>query len=270
MTLTEAEKILADAGIEDARHEARIIFATVGGEPLYKLLTPSYKTESEEAKNAVYRRADREPLAYIIGNIDFYNENYLVTPDCLIPRSDTELLVDIAVSLIPVGESFVDIGTGSGCVALSTLKNTKNTTATAVDISEGALSVAKKNAELLGVSERVKFVLSDASLGPVCDRAFAVLSNPPYVADECYKTLEPEIFKEPKSAFVGGKDGGDFYRILTPMYRDIIDPKGFIAYEIGYDQGDMLRSIAEENKMSCRIYKDMGSRDRVALLRPLT
>ena len=66
-----------------------------------------------------------------------------------------------------------------------------------------------------------------------------------------------------------GNDGGDFYRVLTPLYRDIIDPKGFIAYEIGFDQADMLRSIAEENKMSCRIYKDMGARDRVALLRPL-
>ncbi|MBO5010589.1 MAG: peptide chain release factor N(5)-glutamine methyltransferase [Clostridia bacterium] len=269
MTLNEAEKILEAAGIDDARHEARIIFATVGGEPLYKLLTPSYKTESEEAIKAVYRRADREPLAYIIGSIDFYNESYIVTPDCLIPRSDTELLVDIAVSMIPDGESFIDIGTGSGCVALSTLRNTKNTTALAVDISEGALSVAKKNAELLGVSDRVKFLLADATLAPVCDRVFAVLSNPPYVADECYKTLEPEIFKEPKSAFVGGNDGGDFYRVLTPLYRDIIDPKGFIAYEIGFDQADMLRSIAEENKMSCRIYKDMGARDRVALLRPL-
>lgn len=266
MTLSEAEKILADAGIEDARHEARIIFAAVGGEPLYKLLTPSYATESDEAKSAVYRRAEREPLAYIIGNIDFYKENYIVTPDCLIPRSDTELLVDIAVAMIPPGEKFADIGTGSGCVAISTLKNTENTTAIAVDISEGAISVAKRNAQLMGVSERLEFIKTDAMAAPVCSDVFAVLSNPPYVSDECYKTLEPEIFKEPKSAFVGGADGGDFYRTLTPMYRDIIDPKGFIAYEIGFDQGDMIRKIAEENEMSCRIYKDMGGRDRVAVL----
>ncbi len=267
MTLLEAEKILDGAGIEDARHEARIIFAAVGGEPLYKLLTPSYSTESEEAIKAVYRRAEREPLAYIIGNIDFYNENYLVNPSCLIPRADTELLVDLAVHLIPEGKSFVDIGTGSGCVALSTLKNTKNTTAIAVDISRDALDVAKKNAERIGVSDRVTFLLTDATAAPVCDKAFAVLSNPPYVTDECYETLEPEIFKEPKAAFVGGSDGGDFYRTLTPMYKSIIEEDGFIAYEIGFDQGDLIRKIAEENEMSCKIYKDLGSRDRVALLR---
>ena len=266
MTLAEAEKILADAGIDDARHEARIIFAAIGGEPLYKLLTPSYATENDDAVKAVYRRAEREPLAYIIGNIDFYNESYIVTPDCLIPRSDTELLVDLAVSMIPEGERFIDIGTGSGCVALSTLKNTKNTTAIAVDISDGALSVAKENARLLGVADRVEFIKADAMAAPVCDRVFAVLSNPPYVAEECYKTLEPEIFKEPKSAFVGGADGGNFYRRLTPMYKDIIDPRGFIAYEIGFDQGDMLRTIAKDNEMSCHIYKDLGGRDRVAIL----
>ncbi len=267
MTLKEAENILSKAGIEDARHEARIIFAAVGGEPIYKLLTPDYSTENEEVKSAVLRRADREPMAYIIGCVDFYKERYKVTPDCLIPRPDTEILVDYAVRNIPKGESFVDLCTGSGCVAVSTLANTVDTTAIAVDISEGALSVAKENAGFMGVSDRVDFRLANALEKPICERTFAVLSNPPYVSDESYKTLEKEIYKEPKIAFLGGEDGGDFYRALTPIYKDIIDEKGFIAYEIGYDQEELICKIAEENEMSVRILRDLGGRVRVAVLR---
>ncbi len=267
MTLSEAEKLLDAAGIEDARHEARIIFATVGGEPLYKLLTPSYNSEKSEVEKAVKARCSRMPLAYIIGEIDFYRENYFVTPDCLIPRSDTELLVDFAVMNIPAGETFLDLCTGSGCVAISTLKNTKETRAVAADISDAALDIAKKNAEYNGVTDRISFISADVLDAPICDKVFAVLSNPPYVADDCYKTLDPEIFKEPKIAFLGGKDGGDFYRRLTPLYRNVIDDKGFIAYEIGYDQSEMLTEIAEENNMFCKILKDMGARTRVAVLR---
>ena len=267
MTLSEAEGLLSEAGIEDARHEARIIFAAVGGEPVYKLLTPSYNSESAEVAVAVKRRAERVPLAYIIGSVDFYRECYFVDENCLIPRPDTELLVDIAVQNMPEGAHFIDLCTGSGCVAISTLKNTKNTIATAVDISEGALAMAQKNAEYNGVTERIEFLCADALAAPVCERTFALLANPPYVSRECYESLaEPEIFKEPKAALVGGEDGGDFYRALTPMYKNIIHPRGFIAYEIGYDQGDMLRAIAEENSMECEIYKDLGGRDRVAFL----
>jgi release factor glutamine methyltransferase len=209
MTLKEAEKLLADAGIEDARHEARIIFAAIGGEPIYKLLTPNYANETEEVKNAVLRRAAREPLAYIIGCVDFYNERYKVTPDCLIPRPDTEILVDYAVNEIPEGETFIDLCTGSGCVAISTLANTENTRAIAVDISEGALSVAKENAGFMEVADRIEFLRADVTERALCDKVFAVLSNPPYVSESAYKTLEPEIFKEPAIAFLGGEDGGD-------------------------------------------------------------
>ena len=267
MTLKEAEIILEEAGIEDARHEARIIFAAVGGEPIYKLLSPTYSTENEEVKAAVLKRAEREPLAYVIGSVDFYNERYKVTPDCLIPRPDTEVLVDFAVNNIPEGESFVDLCTGSGCVAISTLANTKGTTAIAADISEGALEVAKENAGFMGVSDRVEFRLCDVLKEPLCEKCFAVLSNPPYVSEECYLTLEKEIYKEPKIAFLGGKDGGDFYRALTPLYKNIIADDGFIAYEIGYDQADIMVEIAKENGMSLGIIRDLGGRVRVAVLR---
>ena len=269
MTLKEAEQILADNGIEDARHEARIIFAAVGGEPIYKLLSPSYECENEAVAEAVLRRAKREPLAYIIGWVDFYNERYKVTPDCLIPRPDTEVLVDFAVDNIPEGELFLDLCTGSGCVAISTLCNTKNTRCTAVDISEAALTVAKENAAFMEVSDRIDFIRADVTSAAVRDKVFAVLSNPPYVSESAYRTLEPEIFREPSIAFLGGEDGGDFYRILTPMYREVISDEGFIAYEIGYDQADLLKKIAMDNSMRCSILRDLSGNTRVAVLRKI-
>jgi release factor glutamine methyltransferase len=94
-----------------------------------------------------------------------------------------------------------------------------------------------------------------------------VLSNPPYVSESAYRELEREISHEPPHAFVGGIDGGDFYRHLTPIYKNLIAKEGFIAYEIGYDQADMLREIAAECGMKCEILKDYGARDRVAVLR---
>ena len=267
MTLNEAAKILSEAGIESARDEARIIFHKIGGIPRHELVCSTVRADSEAVISAVSRRAEREPLQYIIGECDFYRESYLVTPDCLIPRSDTEILVDFAVNNIPDGAHFIDLCTGSGCIALSVLNNTGKTHATAVDISDSALAVARKNAERLGLCDRIDFICRDALKSRVADRVFAVLSNPPYVADGCYEGLEPEIFAEPKAAFVGGEDGCDFYRALTPMYKEVIDKDGFIAYEIGYDQADALRSIARENGMSCEIIHDLGGKDRVAVLK---
>ena len=153
-------------------------------------------------------------------------------------------------------------------MAVSTLKNTKGSTALAVDLSAGAVRVARKNAESNGVSERIEFFCADAKCEIDCGEIYAVLSNPPYVADRVYEDLATEIFHEPKMAFVGGEDGGDFYRAITPIYKDKIAKDGFIAYEIGYDQGDLIRQIAKDNNMTCEILIDLGGCDRVAVLRP--
>ena len=146
-------------------------------------------------------------------------------------------------------------------------ENTKNTTAIAVDISGGALAVATENAHKNGVADRIHFQLADLTKEVIDEPVFAVLSNPPYVADSVYADLENEIFHEPKEAFVGGDDGGDFYRKLTPIYKEFIAEKGFIAYEIGYDQADLLKSIANDCSMTCEILKDLSGNDRVAVLR---
>lgn len=269
MRLSEAVRILTEAGVPDARHDARAIFTEIGGVSIASSIAMDPESESDEVLLAVERRAKREPLQYILGRVFFYNEEYEVSPDCLIPRSDTETLVEYACRNIPEGERFLDLCTGSGCVGISTVRNTKNTKALLVDISESALKLAKRNAALNGVRDRVELRYADllSCEAVVEDGVFAVLSNPPYVREEDYKALEREIFFEPRIAFVGGEEGSIFYRVLTKVYKDKIDPRGFIAYEIGYDQGELLCKIAEENNLECEIVKDLGGNDRVAVLR---
>lgn len=266
MKLSEAVKLLSEAGIESAKHDAIEIFSELGGIGRSEMLLYDVESQSECVAKAVYRRAEREPLQYLIGKAYLYNEVYEVNESVLIPRSDTEILVEYACKNIPEGKRFLDLCTGSGCVGISTLKNTKNTTAVLVDISADALSVANKNASLNGVSERAELVCCDVLAEEIDGEFFAVLSNPPYVKDEVYKTLEKEIFHEPRIAFVGGEDGCDFYREITKKYKNKISPDGFIAYEIGYDQGEDLRQIAEAEGMACRIIKDYSDNDRVAVL----
>ncbi len=268
MKLKDAAELLSRAGIENALGDARTIFERLGGAPRYLLISPDFECECEDVIDAVKRRAEREPLQYIIGEVDFYNETYKVTPDCLIPRADTEILVDYAVKNLPIGAVFLDLCTGSGCIAVSVLKNTEATKARAFDISRGALAIARENADKNGVGSRITFEQIDLMNGiPSTDKVFAVLSNPPYVSKSAYDALDAEIFAEPKGAFVGGDDGGDFYRSFVPTYKELIAKDGFMAFEIGYDQGALLLSLAEENGLSAEIIKDLCGNDRVAVLK---
>ena len=268
MTLKEAEALLCSAGIDEAREEARIIFERLGGIPRYRLTDLNAACDSARVLNAIERRRTREPLGYILGEVDFYREIYEVSPACLIPRADTEILVDLAVDLIPEGEFFLDLCTGSGCVAISTLKNTKSTTAVAIDISPAALKIAKRNAEKNGVLDRLKLQEADLFKSDLTDYSpYAILSNPPYVSTSAYEGLEGEIFFEPKIAFTSGDDGADLLRRLVDICKKAIKPEGFFAFEIGYDQGDIMRSLGEAHGLAVEILKDLGSRDRVALFK---
>lgn len=266
MTLKEATRLLEEAGIENARGEARTLFRHYVGFADYELLSPTLECDSDELRRALLRRKSREPIQYIIGEVDFYRERYKVTPDCLIPRQDTEILVDYAVKNLGYGARILDLCTGSGCVGLSIINNLEGAVCTLVDISESALSVARENAERLGLSGRVTFLLFDAASTRAEGAFDAVVSNPPYVTDKAYTELDREIYFEPRIAFVGGEDGADFYRSITPLYKDIANG-GFIAYEIGYDQGELLKRIAEENGLCCEIIPDLSGNDRVAVLK---
>lgn len=269
MKLIEAISLLREGGIENAGGEARELFARYGA-PRAMLADSRYELDSPELKEAISKRLLGEPIQYIVGEVGFFRESYRVTPEVLIPRADTELLVEYAVERIKSGERLLDLCTGSGCVAISTLANTTCTTAMAVDISEGALAIARENAERNRVGDRLTLLRRDLLTEDIgSEKKFdAILSNPPYIPRAVYEGLSPEIFREPEIAFIGGDDGGLFYRRLIPLALDRLKEGGFIAMEIGYDQGELLARLAEENGCLCEILKDIESRDRVAVLTP--
>ena len=270
MRVREVIRACLDAGIENASYEVKCLYKKFGGIKS-SIIFGDEVSKSPELYYAIKRRLHREPFSYIMGDVGFYNECYITTPAVLVPRQDTEILVDYAVKNLRHGARFLDICTGSGCIAISVLNNTKETTALAIDISGDAIDVARKNRELnLGEGGESRLAFKDVdALTFECDEQFdAILSNPPYIAEDVYKGLEAEIFFEPRIAFVGGgEDGGDFYRDLTAKYKNNLSEGGFIAYEIGYDQGDLLCSIAEREGFSSEIIKDYSGNDRVAVLR---
>ncbi len=267
MKLSEAIRLFRDAGIESAEYDAREIFSEIGGFSKSDVRLLDCESERVALTDAISRRCEREPLQYILGVSYFYREKYRVNKSCLIPRADTEILVDYAVKNIPRGARILDLCTGSGCIGISVLKNTDSTEAVLADISEEACALARLNAEENGVSERACIFACDVTADIADGSFYAILSNPPYVADGEYLALEREIYYEPKIAFVGGIDGGDFYRRLIPLYKPRLLNDGFMAFEIGYDQADLLREIAKAHGFSCEILKDFSGIDRVAVLK---
>lgn len=270
MRVRDVIRACLDAGIENAAYEVRCLFKKFGGISS-SILFGDEVSKSSDLYYAIKRRLNREPFSYIMGDVGFYNETYITTPAVLVPRQDTEILVDYAVKNLPVGSRFLDICTGSGCIAISVLNNTEKTTALAIDISKDAIDVATKNRDKNlgdGGRDRLEFKVADALAFEPTEKFDAILSNPPYISEQVYEGLEAEIFYEPKIAFVGGgDDGGDFYRAITAGYKGYLSDGGFIAYEIGYDQGNMISAIAAEEGFDISIIKDYSGNDRVAVLK---
>lgn len=267
MTLSEAVRRLTAAGDTDAAVDARLFFARYGGFSPADLYGADPSSDSDVLADAVERRAGGEPTAYILGDADFYGETYFVTPDVLIPRTETELVADYAVHRLPRGGTFLDLCTGSGCIALSVLRHTESTRAAAADISDAALAVARKNAEKYALTDRISFVRSDVLRDVLPGTYDMIVSNPPYVEDAVYPTLEREIFHEPRTAFVGGAEGMDFYRAIVSNYRTRLTADGFFLFEIGFDQGERMTALAEKNNMACDILPDFSGLDRIAVLK---
>ena len=217
---------------------------------------------------ALARRLRHEPLQYILGKWAFWRQTYRVGPDCLIPRADTEILVEEAVRRLPQGAFFADFCTGSGCIAISTLAERRDTRALAVDLSGGALRIAEENAVRNGVADRLTLQCADllaadpAELG----QFHAILSNPPYIRSDVIDTLSPEVRQEPRMALDGGADGLVFYRSLLRLADACLLPGGFCLFEIGYDQGDAIRALASSAGFFCAVRRDFGGQDRVAVL----
>ena len=250
MTIDEIKAALADAGVENCYGEARILCEEFSGEAL---------------ENAVARRINREPLQYIIGRWPFYREEYFVSPACLIPRSDTEILVDHLVKNLKHGARFLDLCTGSGCIAISLAKNRPDISGCAADISDDALEIARKNASHNGVA--IDFFHTDVKKNANMTEKFdCIVSNPPYIASDVVDTLDAELFKEPRIALDGGEDGMDFYRAIVENYKHLLSDDGFFAFEFGYDQKASAAALASQHGFKFTAINDYGGNFRVAIM----
>ncbi len=274
MTYNEICRSLEGAGIEDNRAEAAMLICHFCQLNKAELLSRREEFfDSPELRAAVEKRCAHYPLQYILGYWDFCHETYRVTEDTLIPRQDTEKLVELAIRMIPKEGRFIDLCTGSGCVAISTLAARPDCRAVAVDLFENTLKIAGENAEQNGVGERIGFLRENVLEPSFMDSLGgfdAILSNPPYIETEQVGLLARELSYEPEAALDGGDDGLDFYRVIIGRYGAYLTQNGFMLLEIGWDQGKSVSAIAKEAGFRCEIYKDYGGNDRVAYLTKLS
>ena len=229
---------------------------------------PLVGEELSSFRQMVKARAQRMPVAYILGEKEFMGHSFRVTPDVLIPRPDTEILVEEAIRLLAEKEAprIVDIGTGSGAILLSVLKGTEGSTGVAVDLSPAALAVAKSNGERLGLADRAEFRLGDL-YAPVDGLFDAILSNPPYIPVRDMEGLSPEVKQEPEMALVGGADGLDFYRRLIDDAPRYLKEGGIVLFEVGIGEAQDVAELGKRRGFSVqRILPDYAGIDRVVVL----
>lgn len=272
MTYREICRRLTDAEIDNAEWDASLLIEHVcGTDASLVRLDPDRDYPSPALTDAVHRRAARYPLQYLLGEWQFYRQTYEVSPDCLIPRSDTEILVEEAIKRLPQGARFADLCTGSGCIAISTLAERPDTAAVAVEKFPNTLALAKRNAVKNGVEKRFEGILADVLTDSwiTPDEKFdAILSNPPYIPVEDLQTLAPELCAEPRAALDGGGDGLLFYRAILGQCEKLLKPDGFVLFEIGYDQAEAVKNLGAAVGFDiCRVLRDFGGNDRVVCLK---
>lgn len=265
--------ILLPTGGEYAGFEAEKITGIASGTDSARL----FMMMREDVPDDVCRRAagiaeerlTGKPLEYITKNACFFGLDFYVDERVLVPRADTEIIVEKAIELSGGGK-IADICCGSGCIGLSVLKNVSGATADMFDISEGACEVSRENARRLGLSERANILRQDVfspdflSHGEKYD---IIISNPPYIRTEVIKGLSAEVKSEPYIALDGGDDGLVFYRCLLDVCPKALADGGAIIFEIGYDQAADVTAEAEKRGLSGEVFRDYGKNDRCIVIK---
>lgn len=222
-------------------------------------------------QNLVAQRCQRIPLQHLLGNTEFYGLIFISTPDALIPRPDTETLVETVLDHLQHKDApkILDIGTGSGIIAVTLAHELPNAQVFAIDISKPALRLAKQNAHLNGVEDRTHFLQSTLLSSLHATTQFdAIISNPPYIPTTDIATLAPEVRDhDPHVALDGGPDGLDFYRQLIPQSLPHLLPKGLLALEIGHDQCPIITNIFAQHPqfIQTRAHRDLAGHTRILL-----
>lgn len=214
------------------------------------------------------------PIQYVIGDTEFMGLKFYVSPSVFIPRPETEFLVESTLRLIEEERldepSILEIGTGSGAIAVGLTNYNPSCKIVASDISQDALKVARVNAKVNGVAEKIRFLLSDLFLGIGEGERFDIIaSNPPYIPSGDYDNLPPEVKREPKIALDAGEAGLDFYKEIIPEAAKRLKPKGFLVLEMGFGQSGRIRNLIDQTKAYCEteILKDYNGIDRVMMAR---
>lgn len=272
---------LRQAGVPEARREAGSLLAHALDRDRSFILSHAEDGVSEEHLK-VFRdylrwRGRGKPLQYITGNQEFFGLDFEVTSDVLIPRPETELLIEIALKLIPAHEQacfICDVGTGSGCIVITLLHERPDARAVGIDISAAALTLAKRNAARHGVTERIVFVESDCLAAMDSSKATfdLIVSNPPYVAESALAGLQREVRDyEPRIALEAGADGLTIIRRLLVEAGSFLKIGGHLLFEIGFDQGAAVDQLTDRNYWKLlEIHQDLQGIPRIVALEKLT
>jgi len=268
---------LLEKGIDNARFDADLLLAgvmAVSRDRLY-LDCDRMLSDKEEAdyRRAILRRAEHEPLQYILKCQEFMGLSFCIDKRVLIPRADSELLVEKWLELVRQGErtkhnrliKVADLCTGSGALAISMAHYYPKAEVVGTDLSQDALDVARENAIRLGVS--VQWRQGDFVKPIEAERWDYIITNPPYVSAEEYSQCAPEIFREPSMAFLGGRDGLDFYRRLAEETKVLLYPQGKILMEIGWKQAGAVSEIFQREGFETQVFPDLAGHDRVIIAR---
>jgi len=269
--LKEATQILQNAGVPEARREAGSLLSFVIGKDRTFLIAHAEDevNDVDQFGEVVERRAAGEPLQYITGTQDFFGREFRVTPDVLIPRPETELLVEAALEVNKSATSICDVGTGSGCIAVTLLCELNHARAVALDKSPAALEVAKFNAQKLGVADRAEFIVSDCFDSLDRREVDLIVSNPPYVSAGIVQGLQREVRDhEPLIALSPGPDGLSIIRCLINESPKFLKQNGHLIMEIGFDQGEAVQKLIDASVWELlEVRPDLQCIPRIVLLR---
>jgi release factor glutamine methyltransferase len=266
--------VLARLGFETAALDAKLLTQHALDLDALALATreaePVDGVAAERVAQLLQRRMTGESVARIIGEREFYGLAFVLNPATLEPRPDTELLVDLALGMLPAGGRLLDLGTGTGCIPIAVLANQPDAAAVAVDISAEALEAARANAEGHRVVERIEFLLGNwfeplSPRGRGEEKFDLIVSNPPYITSAVIETLAAEVKHfDPRLALDGGADGLAPYRIIAAQADTWLKPNGHVLVEIGYDQGPAVSALfLEAGFEDVAVHRDLGGLDRV-------
>lgn len=285
--LTMGEKQLMDSDITDATRDCKILYCYMMDIPFSKIILEYQEVLQDRLCDKYFELIDRrskgEPVQYIMGSQEFMGLEFIVNENVLIPRQDTETLVEDALEIINTGTlrgedmdvkrkewDILDLCTGSGAIGVSLARIANKVNVTCSDISEGAIKVAKENAQKHGVAKSVKFEQGD--LFKPFSKHFRkqkfdmIISNPPYIKSSVIPTLQKEVCEhEPLSALDGGESGLDFYERIVSGVGSHLRKSGVLLLEIGHDQGEAVSGLLSRNGefTSIRVLKDLANRDRI-------